>query len=52
VAETRTWVIDTCALSQIHRMEETTVASQGRIFKKLDKLVDSEVLFYPEQVVA
>lgn len=47
----RTWVLDTCALSQIHRLEETTVQVQKRIFDHLDGLVTERNIFYPEQVV-
>lgn len=51
MSRTRTWLLDTCALSQIHRMEETTVQVQKRIFAHLDRLVDDGRIFYPEQVV-
>jgi rRNA maturation endonuclease Nob1 len=51
VSRVRTWVLDTCALSQVHRLEETTVQVQKRIFEHLDGLVTEGRVFYPEQVV-
>jgi rRNA maturation endonuclease Nob1 len=51
VPRARTWVLDTCALSQIHRMEEATLRIQKQIFGHLDDLVATGRIFYPEQVV-